>query len=476
MGTTARALVAALGLVLGVRSARAETCTGITRSGGRFATCFDLGNRASITAGSNGVGLGVDLRHVIRFVEEPDLIWKLEHTLVDAHHAGYEDRFTGVLYRGRFVRHARDGHLVIPLGTPKKIFLPFDIGASADVGRLTWRPDDPTATLGVVKVAALVDLARTRGFRRRIAFGAVARWDMTLDREARRITDHVVAPFSMAMANLRAESANGLYVGDLRVEAGTAWRNSIGWKPEAQVEATLERIVLAVNDRPIAMMVGARYETATEDATARVGARIAIFNRRDSRVSLDRISKAAGATKPIAPTRSTHEGKAPTSPDIVPPAAQVDIEPTGIELDRIGVERDIDPTEDDSRDGAAPDHRAPNGDTPDSDNTTPHTTPTPTPKPDNTTPDAPPDNTTPAPDTDDGDPWSNTLPDPTRATSQPTRPPSSLATSQPIRRPPSLAISQPIRRAANLATSAPTRHPPDLVLPARPLLRLLHLR
>jgi hypothetical protein len=363
VGTTTRALVAILGLtgvLLGARSASAESCTGLTRSGGRFATCFDLGNRASLTAGSNGVGLGVDLRHVIRFVDEPDLIWKLEHTLVDAHHAGYEDRFTGILYRGRYVRHARDGHLVIPLGTPKKIFLPFDVGASADVGTLTWRPDDPTATIGLVKVAALMDLARSRGFRRRVAFGAVARWDMTVEREPRRISDHIVAPFSMALLNLRAESADGLYVGDLRVEAGTAWRNSIGWKPEAQLEATVERIVLAVNDRPIAMMVGARYETATEEATARVGARIAIFNRRDSRVSLDKISKAAGPVKAVVP-----KPVAPVPPKPVesPPA---DPEP----IDRIDAERDLEP---------APE----------------------------------------SPEDPDADPWSNTLPEPISLPAQP---------------------------------------------------------
>ncbi|HEY5933515.1 MAG TPA: hypothetical protein VIU61_02710 [Kofleriaceae bacterium] len=388
MGTTTRALVVALGLgvTLGVtRPAHAEVCTGITRSGGRFATCFDLGNRASLTAGSNGVGLGVDLRHVIRFVDEPDLIWKLEHTLVDAHHAGYEDRFTGVLYRGRFMRHARDGHLVIPLGTPKKIFLPFDIGASTDVGTLTWRPGDPTLTLGLVKVAALVDLARSRGFRRRLAFGAVARWDMTMEREPLKITDHIVAPFSMAIMNLRAESSNGLYVGDVRVEAGTAWRNSIGWKPEAQLEATVERIVLAVNDRPIAMMLGARYETATEEATARVGARIAIFNRRDSRVSLDRISKAAG---PVAPRVGPPKAIAPKPAPIAPqPVRSEPVEPQPAEpqpaepIDRIDADRD------------------------DRDIEPPATTPTPTPTP-------APDGSAPTPVNPDEDPWSNTVPAP----------------------------------------------------------------
>ncbi|MBA3540332.1 MAG: hypothetical protein H0T79_12020, partial [Deltaproteobacteria bacterium] len=133
-------------------------------------------------------------------------------------------------------------------------------------------------------------LWRSRDFRRRLAFGPVARWDIAVDRASdlvsASIAGHAVAPFSSGMANLHVESAHGLLVGDLTVEAGTVWRSEGGWSPDARVEATLERIVLAVNDRPIALVFGARYESATDEAIARVGARIVLFQQRDSRVSL----------------------------------------------------------------------------------------------------------------------------------------------------------------------------------------------
>lgn len=283
MGTTAPALV--ILLVANVATAHADSCTGVS-SAGKFALCFDPGNRISVTAGSDGFGGAIAMRHIIHFDDEPDLVWKLEHTGFDAVHAGFSDKFSGAIYRGYFMRHARDGHIVIPLGTPKKVFLPFDVGAFAEAGSVVWR-GEPTTRIGVVKMAGLVDFARTRTFRRRIAFGPSARWDVDVMQNPRSITEHLVSPFSTGMANLHLESNNGRLVGDLRAEAGLVWSNVDGWKPEARAEAMVEHIVLAMNDRPIALVLGARYESETGEAMARIGARIVLFDRHDQRVSLD---------------------------------------------------------------------------------------------------------------------------------------------------------------------------------------------
>lgn len=270
-------------LLAATTSAHAESCTGVTASGGKFATCFDPGNRVSITAGSDGFGGSLALRHIVHFDDEPDLIWKLEHVFLDATHAGFTDTFDGTLYRGKFVRHARDGHIVIPLGVPKKVFLPFDIGAFTEVGRVRWRDAMP-ARVNLVEVDGVVDFARSRAFKR-IAFGPVARWEVDVTRKGFDLGQHLVAPFSMGMANLHYESSSGRLVGDLRIEAGTVWRSTEGWEPEANAEATLERVMLAINDCPIALVLGARYESETGEAIARIGARIVLFDRRDPRVA-----------------------------------------------------------------------------------------------------------------------------------------------------------------------------------------------
>jgi hypothetical protein len=292
VGTAATALIASALVALATTTTRAEDqCTGVTDDGRRFAACFDPGNRLSLTVGTDGIGGQIALRHLIRFEDDPDLVWKMEHTLLDATHAGFTDRFSGVLYRGRYLRHARDGHLVLPLfGDARKIFLPFDIGALTEVGTVHWQPD-ATATIGVIKTAALVDLARSRNFRSLLAVGPVARWEVSLDRHPIAIAEHTVAPFTAGLLVFKVESASGLSWGQLRVEAGTAWHGRTGWKPDINSQATIERIVLAMNDHPISLVAGVHHDSLTQETIVRIGIRIAIVQHPDQRVTLDPLNR-----------------------------------------------------------------------------------------------------------------------------------------------------------------------------------------
>jgi hypothetical protein len=284
VGAAPSSLIAAALFVVAATAtaAHAEECTG-NGPNGKFALCFDAGTHLSVTAGSDGFGGGIAYRHTMHFSDEPDLVWRMEHVAIDGVHAPNSEEFDALLYRGRFTRHARDGHIVIPLGVPKKVFLPFDVGGIVETGSLRVRDDVP-ARLRIVKMAGILDFARSRTFAKRLAFGPVARWDVDISTKPWDLGQHIVAPFSEAMANLHYETSNGRTVADLRVEAGMAWNSTSGWEPTAEAEATLERIVLAINDRPISLLLGARYETETDEAIARVGARIVLFDHRDPRV------------------------------------------------------------------------------------------------------------------------------------------------------------------------------------------------
>ena len=68
MGAAAYSLVVLLALAA---DASAE-CTKL-KAGRRYPVCFDLGNRFSVTAGSDGFGGAVSLRQVIHFEDDPDL-------------------------------------------------------------------------------------------------------------------------------------------------------------------------------------------------------------------------------------------------------------------------------------------------------------------------------------------------------------------------------------------------------------------
>jgi hypothetical protein len=279
--------VLAIAVVAIARPAAAETCTGLSSEGHRFAQCFDLGNRFSLTADTSSFGGSIALRHIIHFADEPDLVWKMEHTLAEASHADTSASFTGLLYRGVYIRHSRDGHIVLPLGNPpKKVFLPFDIGALVEVGGLSWRPD-MTADVEVIKTAALVDFARARDHRARVAIGPVASWDIELDRAPLAVADHAIAPFTSGLLDIHLESADGLEDASVRVQSGLVWHGTRGWLMQTKAEASVERVLLAVNDRPIAVTLGVKYDSVTDEATAGVGVRVVLVQRSDPRVSLD---------------------------------------------------------------------------------------------------------------------------------------------------------------------------------------------
>jgi hypothetical protein len=272
------------------RPARADTCTGVTERGARFATCFDPGNRLSLTVATDGerlgVGLGIALRHEITFDDDPDLEWKMSHVLVDGSHDALSSSFDGVIYSGLYLRHSRDGHIVLPLGVPKKIYVPFDVGALAELGRFDWRAGDPAAEVTVVRVAPLLDFARAQSERAVLAIGPSAHWDVAWDPAMRTIAEHRVAPFTEGLVELRLESRDGLTIGRGRVEAGTAWRNDTGWRPELRAEASLERTVIAVDDRPVALTLGVQYDTVRAETVAAVGARIVLAAKTDPRVNV----------------------------------------------------------------------------------------------------------------------------------------------------------------------------------------------
>lgn len=281
MGTAATALAV---VALAAVPARADPCTGHSTGGVPFAACFDLGNRLSLTAATDGLGGAIAVRHDITFEDEPDLVWKMTHEIFDATYGPFSQRVYGTVYRGVFLRHSRDGHILLPLGVPKKVFLPFDIGALFEIGRIDIRPGAPTR-LGIVETAALVDLSRSRDFRRRFAFGPAASW--TVQRDQMAITDHEVTPFSSLLAELHLEGDTGRTMANLRGELGMVWHSTRGWVMQERAEALLERVVLAVNDRPILLYGTVRYESATREATAGLGVRIVLFDRTDPRVSLD---------------------------------------------------------------------------------------------------------------------------------------------------------------------------------------------
>lgn len=282
MGTAKTTLAILLGLVALPASSHADECTGRTASGSPFATCFDPGNRLFLEAGTSGVGSGIRLRHAIEFDDEPDLIWKLEHRLAEGSGGGLNDRYQGVIYAGRYLRHARDGHLVLPLGVPRKIFLPFDIGGEFALGRFRQSRTSSPLSLTMVRVAGLIDLSRTPSFRRRLSVGIVGHWNMQVDTHELAVLENRVAPLSILSLGGGLESKNGLNRGEFRFEGGREWSKAASWQWKASAALVFERVLIALNDRPLSMIVEGRAQTPEREYTALIGARLSLFSARGS--------------------------------------------------------------------------------------------------------------------------------------------------------------------------------------------------
>jgi hypothetical protein len=262
-------------------TSQADPCW-ISHRRGPYPACFDPGNRLHLDAASDGFGGAVELRHYIA-VDDPEVSWRLEHRLAAVRASG--EALQGSLYTGRLVRHSADGHVVLPFGRPRKLFLPFDIGAEMEVGSLRARADTDAVSIGAVRTAALLELSRSGSFRRRFSIGPVARWDFQLDRASWSSTEHRVAPFSLAALDLRAESQSGLTIAGLRGEAGGIWSTESGWRRWLAAEVEVERVFMAVQDRPVSVFVGGAFAAEDESLSGVVGLRFAPLVRVPARGS-----------------------------------------------------------------------------------------------------------------------------------------------------------------------------------------------
>lgn len=277
-----RAAATALLALSGILSAKgahaeepaADPCRPLDGAGRVMVACFDPGTRLRLDASTAGVGTGIDVRHRVA-TDDPRIHYRLEHTALDGNLGS--TRYAIAAYAMRFVRHAESGYLTIPTRPPRQLRLPFDLGVEASALALSGERHDRVARLSVVRVAPLADLARSTDGRYRLAIGPVVRWDATVDRVARRTLVHEVAPFTLGTLSAYAESEDGLTLGRLSAEAGASRTGEEGLARVLRAEASIERVVVSLNDQPLSLWLSGRYEDPGRGLTALAGIRFAIL-------------------------------------------------------------------------------------------------------------------------------------------------------------------------------------------------------
>jgi hypothetical protein len=259
-------------LLLAVLAAVAAPCLVTDEAGRTFPACFDPGNRLEGSAGWRGggglpAGGGLQLAAALRWRSDTTgpggaAEWLRDQALLDAAATAAGGRVVaaeGVAWRGVFLRHLAEPFILVPGPRPTRLPFPFDVGVAVQAGGVRWeRARERRLEVEVLRSTLLLDLVRLGLPLRRAAFGPELAYGVDVERELRPV--HQVVPFTGGALDLRAESADGLWIASLAARAGAGLRAPGGWRGYAEGTLLLERVVLAVNDRPVALGLSLRGE------------------------------------------------------------------------------------------------------------------------------------------------------------------------------------------------------------------------
>jgi hypothetical protein len=253
----AAALLGAFALAAG------DPCLATDEAGRRFATCFDPGNGLELGAGVRAVeggGPAAELAAAWRWRRDTTRAggareWLRDQAVLDGDLRWQGGRLAlaeGVAWRGVFVRRLAEPFVLLPGPHPVRLPFPFDVGMAVEAGRVRWERSQDAVEVEVVRTTLLLDVARHLGPLRRAAFGPEVAYDVSLARG--RAPAHAVIPFTAAALDLAAESPDGLWRGALAARGGGRLAaGGGGLSGFAEGRLRLERVVAAINDRPLAL-------------------------------------------------------------------------------------------------------------------------------------------------------------------------------------------------------------------------------
>jgi len=259
-------VIAVAPLLLGALVAAGEPCVVTDDAGRSFTVCFDPGNRLEASAAGRATRSGpaeggaLDLAAAFRWRSDTAgpggaTEWFRDQTLLDGGaqlSGGRVLAAGGLAWRGVFIRHLAEPFILVPGPRPLRLPFPFDIGLAVEAGGVHWaRAREGLLELEVVRTTLLLDLGRLGGPLRRLAFGPDLSYGLAVQRGLRPV--HQLVPLTAGAVDARAETADGLWVAWLTARAGTALRVPGRWSPFAEGTLSVERVVLALNDRPVSL-------------------------------------------------------------------------------------------------------------------------------------------------------------------------------------------------------------------------------
>lgn len=244
-----------------------DTCVMETEAGDRFPTCFDPGNALLLGTGlqvRDGVALptlqaGILLR-TERNSRSKGTLWFNTHRILvtEATPGNVRRGLSTTLYEGLYRRHLEEGFILIPTSRPIRVPFPFDVTVAVRAGALerrVWEGRGLTVETG--RVALLLDPVRSVSGRLWLGFGPSA--SHSLRRLADGTLEQEVSPFTSGVLETGYETADGWWT--VRASALAGWINRFdgGRRFRTRADASVERILFALNDQPLWLQLYGTY-------------------------------------------------------------------------------------------------------------------------------------------------------------------------------------------------------------------------
>jgi hypothetical protein len=255
------------GTVAAAVSPQVDECIMETDAGDRFPVCFDPGNALLLGTGlqvRGGVALptfqaGVLLR-TERTSRSKGLLWFNTHRILvtEATPGTARRGLTTTLYEGTFRRHLEEGFILIPTSRPLRVPFPFDVTLAVRAGHLERRVwEGPGLTLETGRAALLLDPVRSASGRLWLGFGPSA--SHSLRRMPDGTLEQEISPFTSGVLETGYETVDGWWT--VRASALAGWINSLKGdrRFRARADASIERILFALNDQPLWLQLHGSY-------------------------------------------------------------------------------------------------------------------------------------------------------------------------------------------------------------------------
>jgi len=266
----------ALALLLSAGPEEKSPCSVEDAAGDSFTTCFDPGQGWLLGAGAQGTDGGFTpelrtalLRRTARTSHSKATPWLNTHRMFVTEARGGSSRrgLTTTLYEGNLRRHLTEGFILLPTLPPVRIPFPFDLTFSVRAGhyeRRVWEGAGWTLETG--RAALLVDPLRSPSARVWLGVGPAASHTL---RDSPEGTTQEFSPFTTLLLDAGYETDDGWWVARATALAGWTMGLDGSMRPRTRAEASLERLLLAVNDQPLWLRLSATHVHA--DAGVRRG-------------------------------------------------------------------------------------------------------------------------------------------------------------------------------------------------------------